>query len=572
MQVKLGALPTKNMPRKSHETPKPPARRPLVRADLPPSSSSSTASSPSYKDFAHFEKAVKPLKLNGWTVTKNDDNIHFKSFEPSYASPAVEVIVNHDLGYNVLAFGWALPIDSPIYSTHGRSMKNITIGAFLSHVKTFTICSGITRQDNLSYISAAVEHPVPHQVNTSSLLGGGLAKMSKFYRAQDCSILVNSAGICDNCSRLEKKEQKEMTRKEKVLNTPAHKFAPLTKTNPQRVVLALKEERSQHKDEVARMQAEIDSKGIELKQDLNDDFYSIMEGKKEDVTPFMQLFWEEQKRLAKGSKHAIRYHPMIIRFCISLASKSSSAYDELRSTGVLTLPSRRTLRDYTNYIKPSAGFNKKVIEELIKQTAEFKGAERFVCLAFDEIKIEENLVFDKSTGDLVGFVDLGGAELNYSTFENTQMLASHVMVFFVRCLIKNFKFSLAYFGTTGMSATQIMLTFWEAVSILEVKCRLPVICTVCDGASSNRKFFKIHKFLDDNITEVVHRSVNLFATDYRFIYFFSNAPHLMKTARNCLQHSGETSKSTRLLWNNGDTLIWSHLWKLVNDDMNRETP
>ena len=213
-----------------------------------------------------------------------------------------------------------------------------------------------------------------------------------------------------------------------------------------------------------------------------------------------------------------------------------------------------------------------MIDELTKCTSSFKGAERFVCLAFDEIKVEENLVFDKSTGDLVGFVDLGDVELNFSTFENTQTLASYVMIFLVRALIKNFKFSLAYFGTTGMTATQIMLIFWDAVSLLEMRCNLPVICAVCDGASSNRKFFKMNKFLDDAVTEVVHRSVNLFAKDYRFIYFFSDAPHLMKTARNCLQHSGESSKSTRLLWNDGKELVWFHLWKLVNDDINRPNP
>ena len=37
-----------------------------------------------------------------------------------------------------------------------------------------------------------------------------------------------------------------------------------------------------------------------------------------------------------------RHHPMIIRFCLSLASKSASPYDELRPSNVLTLPSRRT--------------------------------------------------------------------------------------------------------------------------------------------------------------------------------------------------------------------------------------
>ena len=64
--------------------------------------------------------------------------------------------------------------------------------------------------------------------------------------------------------------------------------------------------------------------------------------------PFIKLCWQEQKKLAQGNSLAIRYHPMIIRFCISLASKSPSAYD-----GLLTLPSRRTLRDFNPNPNPN---------------------------------------------------------------------------------------------------------------------------------------------------------------------------------------------------------------------------
>ena len=94
---------------------------------------------------------------------------------------------------------------------------------------------------------------------------------------------------------------------------------------------------------------------------------------------------------------------MIIRFYISLAAKSPSAYDELRTTNVLTLPCRRTLRDYSNHVKPSTCFNPKVSEGLLKPSSSLQGYQRFTCLSFDEIKIQENLIFDKYTGDLVGF-------------------------------------------------------------------------------------------------------------------------------------------------------------------------
>ena len=71
---------------------------------------------------------------------------------------------------------------------------------------------------------------------------------------------------------------------------------------------------------------------------------------------------------------------MIIGFCLSLSSKSASACDELRSSNVLTLPSCRTLRDYKNAIKPHAGFNPAVIQELIKTAELFTGHQRNIVL------------------------------------------------------------------------------------------------------------------------------------------------------------------------------------------------
>ena len=75
-----------------------------------------------------------------------------------------------------------------------------------------------------------------------------------------------------------------------------------------------------------------------------------------------------------------------------------------------------------------------------------------------------------------------------------------------------------------MNAYQIMTLFWDAVSILELTCKLPVISAVCDGASPNRKFFKMHEYMDESLSEVVYRSTNLFAEEDRYIYFFADPP------------------------------------------------
>ena len=46
---------------------------------------------------------------------------------------------------------------------------------------------------------------------------------------------------------------------------------------------------------------------------------------------------------------------LMIKWCIYLCHLSSKAYDTLRQSGVVYLPSRRTLRDYTHYIPAQSG-------------------------------------------------------------------------------------------------------------------------------------------------------------------------------------------------------------------------
>lgn len=229
---------------------------------------------------------------------------------------------------------------------------------------------------------------------------------------------------------------------------------------------------------------------------------------------------------------------MIIRFCLAIASKSSSAYEELRKSGILCLPSKRTLRDYRNAIRPQTGFNPPVIEELKCSSQNLKGHQRYVVVSFDEMKIASGLVFNKYDGRLIGFTDLGDADMNEAGLESEKTLATHALLFFVRGVSSDLEFPLAYFATKILTATQIAPLFWRCVAILERNCNLWVIATVCDGASPNRKFFKLHKGMDGNsCQDVVYRTINIFCRQ-RYIYFFSDPPHLVKTVRNCLLNSG----------------------------------
>ncbi|XP_012566352.2 uncharacterized protein LOC105850424 [Hydra vulgaris] len=567
--LRLEALPTVNLPIKSHEKEKKVPRRHIsIVKDIVPQKLIN------YSNLIDLQKKTQKLKLSGWEMTCNENNIKFKKLLPLYLLPKYEVVVDDSLAFTIIVFGWLLPDTHLIYKLYSRSMLNTTVTELLCKICTLRFCSGIIENIRNINNDDFVDHIVPMEFDLESASTDGMrVSNERFKRAKSCIILHTSESdninsVCSFCTHTLKKNKMIKIKKQHQLATPALRKAPLSKTNPVRVLLALKQERlrcAQLTSDLEKINFQIDSKGITIDDGFVDDLNQIMSSNYEKATPFMKLFWDQQKKMCNKNFGSIKYHPMIIRFCLSLASKSASAYDELRSSNVLTLPSRRTLRDYKNFIRPKAGLNPPVIEELNKISINLVGYQRYVTLSFDEVKIQEKLVFNKHTGDIIGFVDLGEPDL-YSTFQKEDSLASHVLVYFIRGIASDLKFALCHFATKGLTSFQLMPTFWEAVGVLELTCKLYVIAAVSDGAAPNRKFYRMHSMFDDKLDcNVVHRCINIYAPE-RYLWFFADAPHLIKTARNCLYHSGD-GRGTRSLWNDGQQLIWYHITRIVNDEM-----
>lgn len=72
------------------------------------------------------------------------------------------------------------------------------------------------------------------------------------------------------------------------------------------------------------------------------------------------------------------------------------------------------------------------------------------------------------------------------------------------------------------------------------------------------------KFLDDELgpSTGVYCTINIYAP-HRKIFFFSDLPHLVKTARNCLYNSGK--KNCRNMKINGEFLTWQPIIRLFNE-------
>ena len=209
-----------------------------------------------------------------------------------------------------------------------------------------------------------------------------------------------------------------------------------------------------------------------------------------EATHHMKFFWEQQMKLLQSGKMGRRYNTQIIRFALSLHAKLASAYRELQKSGALILPSERVLRDYKNYFKPKAGINKENVENLKDKISSFSNVQRYVALVMDEMKIQSKLVFNKVSGELIGFIDLGDPMTNYANLQQEDTIASHALAFLVRGLRTDLKHVIGYYFTGNI--TSFLLIFLRIISVLEVSLNLWVVAAVNDVASPNKKFSHLH--------------------------------------------------------------------------------
>ena len=59
-----------------------------------------------------------------------------------------------------------------------------------------------------------------------------------------------------------------------------------------------------------------------------------------------KIMWAQQAKAATTSARGMRWHPSVLRMCIALHAKSTSAYNVLRKSGFLRLPHENTLFNY----------------------------------------------------------------------------------------------------------------------------------------------------------------------------------------------------------------------------------
>ena len=137
--------------------------------------------------------------------------------------------------------------------------------------------------------------------------------------------------------------------------------------------------------------------------------------------------------------------------------------------------------DYVHYFSNKPGFQPEVLGQLLKEAnleALPSSSRRFVAVILDEMKIKEGLVYNKYSGEIIGFTHLGDINDELMKLEQEgdhPPVATHVLALMVRGLLFKLEFPFAHFATHSVTADIIFPIMWEAVRILEGS-GLKVLC------------------------------------------------------------------------------------------------
>ena len=503
------------LPHKSIETKKALPRRALVRDPVEP-----TVDVFKYTELKNLRNDFKHIKPPWIVLIENSSSCIF-GYLVEHGNIIHKVTVDESLEFSIESSALCLPDNHELYEKYKRTVAKVRIQWLLSEVAQLPLCSGIRDKDLVNCFNECngkgqcfVDYGTTSNRNTGNI---------PCIRSNDCKILLGGASeenCCLFCKHVETELKTKVKLTDKTVDQELHPNTPLCTVSKDKLIKELKSSRKKEKELrkiVKNLEEDIQKKGACLNDELRKDFSNLISGIEDELPEdsFEKLFWQEQKKSFEQNPKAIRWHPMMIRFALHIHLRSPSAYQALRESNVIKLPCERTLWDYTNTVHPSTGFHKAVFDDLKHQAGKLNDIQKYVVLMLDEVSIKDDLVYDKVTGELVGFVNLGNDVDDCYTIQNkeksigTPNIATHALVFMVTNIAARLKYSLGYFATTTATADQLFLFMWKAIGLLETYADLKVVVVVSDKAGPNQRLYSLHKSSD----EITYRTKNVFATD-----------------------------------------------------------
>ena len=515
------------------------------------------------------EQVVNNFGFN--IIRSRTDKLHYvKMYEHESVTVSISLTINCDM--------------SPLITVHEKPLRNheaykgvssvlhlSDILLLLESISDYVVCSGNPDSQFIEHYGFKGESFLENYSST---------EYNATIRSNTCTFLTKRTFRCENCMKtrrvLANKELRLANQDQNVVLSSSRPNSSLSRDQLLEKNKLMKNKLREAERQNKRLKAKVllakegfEANLTEPDQVEIDNLVTECQPNLENVFPdpdsFERIFWEEQLKYNQlRNKSSMRWHPLIIKWSLLIRSKSSKAYQAMREQGFIHLPSDRTLYDYSHYLPSKLGFVPESVDMLVTEcqkkgmfSAEWSS---YVGILQDEIKVKDDLVYCPTTGQLIGYVNLDDIsnqilDIEKGNQQASRDLATSALVIMVRGITTNLKFPLAAFATRGLDSSQLFTILWRVIELLEDR-GLKVLFITCDGASQNRKFFEMHRMNDSD--EPVNSTPNPYAEDGRQLYFISDVPHLLKTARNCFANSNSHKKS-RMLWKGGYNILWTHI-------------
>ena len=405
---------------------------------------------------------------NGWQCIDGSDMLEYVKVEKVWGNSSITrtLSVRNDLTWQVISHGHVVPSSNQSLSKHPKLLNPSDCKNILCEVDQLHACPGNPDADFVEMcekrggvIKGDRGHgEVVAYLDTKQVLNMDEINSSSTVRRKDCGILCSKPGRCGSCVVFRRVLRTNVYRGQKAGNESRSSinsrtsYAHLTSKekdgrlrNFQKMLVSTKQRVAKLENKIEELIIRdgviLDENNAADVQALYTEMSSVVDSEFSENSP-QRILWEQQKRYnSLKSKTQMKWHPLVIRFALNLKYLSSSAYTAVRKSGFLSLPSERTLRDYTHWTSAHHGIQLEFVEQFLElMEKEVKGPSKSCALCMDEMKIKSGLVFSRRSGDLVGFVNLGSVNRDIehllSDGTETEQLASHMLVFMARAIFK----------------------------------------------------------------------------------------------------------------------------------------
>lgn len=248
------------------------------------------------------------------------------------------------------------------------------------------------------------------------------------------------------------------------------------------------------------------------------------------------------------SKNSRKAYPVELkRFAMTLQFYSTKAYEYVRKSFNLALPATSTIRAWLSKIDCSPGFTKPALDSLAMRATQYRektGQELLCCLLLDEMSLKTEIVCEKQSGYLWGYVDVGAN----TEPSNDQELANHAFVFMIVGVNDCFKIPIGYFLIKSLCGEERANLVLEALKQIE-NFDLRVLAVTCDGPHVH---FKMMKELGCGI-ENVHNLNPYFYNSNRKVHVLFDICHMLKLVRN------NWASAKVFIDGDGNTIKWDYI-------------